>query len=301
MIFFIIKNIFFKKIQKSSLHEFIEQEYKNCQEYMKMIKKGILYDNDKKYFPKENPKISIILPVHNGEAFLKETISSIQNQEFKDIEIIIIDDQSTDNSTILVEDLIKNEPRISFYKNQENKGVLFTKTRGVSLAKGKYVMIIDDDDKYLQKDAFTTLYNEAEKNNLDILGFKSISSKFFYNKNEYNNSEAFESQVIYQKQLSNLMFSIGKFGIIEKNPNSNISNIDKTKYLIPLDLTVSQFSYMIRKRIKLSNESAFFLLVNGKISITGDSLLSDIYERYQDPEDSFLYITYSSELTWGNI
>ena len=89
--------------------------------------------------------------------------------------------------------------------------------------------------------------------------------------------------------------------IIEKNSNSNISNIDKTKYLIPLDLTVSQFSYMIRKRIKLSNESAFFLLVNGKISITGDSLLSDIYERYQDPEDSFLYITYSSELTWGNI
>ncbi len=89
--------------------------------------------------------------------------------------------------------------------------------------------------------------------------------------------------------------------IIEKNPNSNISNIDKTKYLIPLDLTVSQFSYMIRKRIKLSNESAFFLLVNGKISITGGSLLSDIYERYQDPEDSFLYITYSSELTWGNI
>ena len=167
-----------------------------------MIKKGILYDNDKKYYPKENPKISIILPVHNGEAFLKETISSIQNQEFKDIEIIIIDDQSTDNSTILVEDLIKNEPRISFYKNQENKGVLFTKTRGVSLAKGKYVMIIDDDDKYLQKDAFTTLYNEAEKNNLDILGFKSISSKFFYNKDEYNNLRLLNLKLFIKNNLA---------------------------------------------------------------------------------------------------
>jgi len=262
MIFFIIKKIFFKKIKKSSLNEFIEQEYNNCQEYMKMIKKGILYDNDKKYFPKENPKISIILPVHNGEAFLKKTISSIQNQEFKDIEIIIIDDQSTDNSTILVEDLIKNEPRITFYKNQENKGVLFTKTRGVSLAKGKYVMIIDDDDKYLQKDAFTTLYNEAEKNNLDILGFKSISSKFFYNKNEYNNSEAFESQVIYQKQLSNLMFSIGKFGIIEKNHNIKVNHLIRTDLFLKIIKEID-IKYL-NSKINYYVDFLFFFLLTRK-------------------------------------
>ena len=58
---------------------------------------------------------------------------------------------------------------------------------------------------------------------------------------------------------------------------------------------------LIRKRIQINQESAFYLLANGKISITGDSLLSEIYEKYKDPKDGFLYIVYASELTWGTI
>lgn len=87
--------------------------------------------------------------------------------------------------------------------------------------------------------------------------------------------------------------------ICEKDPKSKIQEIDKTKFLVPMDLTVTQFGYMIRKRIEISKEAAFFLLVGGKHSITGDVLLSEIYEKYKDKEDEFLYITYASELTWG--
>ena len=57
---------------------------------------------------------------------------------------------------------------------------------------------------------------------------------------------------------------------------------------------------MVRKRIEIQQESAFYLLVNGKTSITGDTLLSDISDKNKDPQDGFLYIAYSSELTWGN-
>ncbi len=89
--------------------------------------------------------------------------------------------------------------------------------------------------------------------------------------------------------------------ICEKDPKSDIKDIDKTKYLIPGDLTVTQFNMMIRKRIQINQESAFYLLANGKVSITGDSLLNEIYEKYKDPEDGFLYITYASELTWGTM
>ena len=89
--------------------------------------------------------------------------------------------------------------------------------------------------------------------------------------------------------------------ICEKDPKSNIRDIDKTKYLVPADLTVSQFNMMIRKRIEIQQEAAFYLLVNGKTSITGDSLLSEIYDKNKDPEDGFLYIAYASELTWGKI
>lgn len=87
--------------------------------------------------------------------------------------------------------------------------------------------------------------------------------------------------------------------ICEKDPKSKIKDVDKTKYLVPNDLTVSQFSFIIRKRLEMSKDAALFLLVSGKHSITGDSSMSEIYEKYKDAEDGFLYIAYASELTWG--
>ncbi len=87
--------------------------------------------------------------------------------------------------------------------------------------------------------------------------------------------------------------------ICEKDPKSKLMDIDKNKYLVPNDLTVSQFSFIIRKRLSLDKSSALFLLVNGKNSITGDSALSEIYEKYKDPDDGFLYISYTGEIMWG--
>ena len=87
--------------------------------------------------------------------------------------------------------------------------------------------------------------------------------------------------------------------ICEKDPRSKIQEIDKTKFLVPKELSVTQFSYMIRKRLQIQKEEAFYLLVDGKHSITGDCLLNEIYNKYKDPDDEFLYVTYASELTWG--
>ena len=101
---------------------------------------------NKIYYPSKNPKISIVISVYNGEAYLKTTILSIQNQDLKDLEIVIVDDCSMDDSVALIRELMKNEPRIVLNQNLENKGALYTKTKGVLLARGKYVMILDEDD-----------------------------------------------------------------------------------------------------------------------------------------------------------
>lgn len=91
----------------------------------------------------------------------------------------------------------------------------------------------------------------------------------------------------------------GKIPIVcEKDPKSKIRGVDKNKYLIPEDLTVSEFILLMRKKIEVPNESAFYLLANGRNSIVGDIPLSDIYEKYKDPEDGFLYIAYTNELPW---
>ena len=86
--------------------------------------------------------------------------------------------------------------------------------------------------------------------------------------------------------------------IVEKAEKSDIADIDKKKYLVPADLTVGQFVYVIRKRIKLSPEKAIFIFVNNVLPPTA-ALMSAVYEEHKD-DDGFLYITYSGENTFGS-
>lgn len=87
--------------------------------------------------------------------------------------------------------------------------------------------------------------------------------------------------------------------ICEKVENSDIQEIDKRKYLVPGDLTVGQFVYVIRKRIKLPSEKAIFIFVNDILPPTA-ALMSTIYEEHKD-DDGFLYVLYSGENTFGEV
>jgi GABA(A) receptor-associated protein len=85
--------------------------------------------------------------------------------------------------------------------------------------------------------------------------------------------------------------------IIEKNPNSDIQTIDKTKYIVPDNLTVGQFVYVIRKRINLPPEKAIFVFVNNILPPTSASI-AEIFHHHVE-EDGFLYVTYSGENVFG--
>ncbi|KAI9475705.1 MAG: light chain 3 [Benjaminiella poitrasii] len=85
--------------------------------------------------------------------------------------------------------------------------------------------------------------------------------------------------------------------ICEKILKSDIPTIDKKKYLVPTELTVGQFIYVIRKRIKLSPEKAIFIFVNGILPPVSESMVV-IFDKYKN-EDGFLYIQYSGENTFG--
>lgn len=87
--------------------------------------------------------------------------------------------------------------------------------------------------------------------------------------------------------------------ICEKVENSDIPAIDKHKYLVPGDLSVGQFVYVIRKRIKLPSEKAIFIFVNDILPPTA-ALISTIYDEHKDP-DGFLYVLYSGENTFGRL
>jgi len=85
--------------------------------------------------------------------------------------------------------------------------------------------------------------------------------------------------------------------IVEKNKNSEIMDIDKRKYLVPSELTLGQFIYVIRKRIKIAPEEAIFLFINDALP-PSSSLMSQVYKENKD-QDGFLYTVYSGESTFG--
>jgi GABA(A) receptor-associated protein len=87
--------------------------------------------------------------------------------------------------------------------------------------------------------------------------------------------------------------------ICEKDIRSSIPHCPKNKFLVEIDLPFCKFQEMLRFKIQLTKESSLFILVGGKYSVSTDMLMGDIYKKYKDEEDGFLYIIYSSELTWG--
>jgi len=88
--------------------------------------------------------VSVILSVYNGEKFLQESISSILNQTYRNFEVIIIDDCSTDNTKKILERI--SDPRVKLIKNVENQGLTKNLNKGISIANGKYIARIDADD-----------------------------------------------------------------------------------------------------------------------------------------------------------
>jgi glycosyltransferase involved in cell wall biosynthesis len=91
-----------------------------------------------------DPKVSVLMPVHNNEKYLKEAMDSILNQTFDDFEFLIIDDKSTDNSLQIVESY--NDPHIRLVKNSTNMGIACSLNKVLELAKGEYIAIMDADD-----------------------------------------------------------------------------------------------------------------------------------------------------------
>ena len=87
--------------------------------------------------------------------------------------------------------------------------------------------------------------------------------------------------------------------IVEKSHKSDIANIDKKKYLVPEDITVGQFVYIIRKRIDLTSEKAIFLFTEKNTIPPTSSVISEIYDQHKN-DDDFLYLIYAGENTFGN-
>ena len=114
------------------------------------------------------PKISVIVPVYNAEKYLDKTLSSIVHQTFRKIEIICINDQSTDRSLEILKKFAKEDLRIKIINNTQHLGVAFTRNAGLDIARGEYIYFIDADDS-IDEDYLECMAKQAETANCDII------------------------------------------------------------------------------------------------------------------------------------
>lgn len=129
------------------------------------------------------PKISIVVPVYNVERFLSDCIESILNQTFRDIELILVNDGSTDQSGAICDQYAKHDERIVVI-HKENGGQSSARNKGINAAKGDFVGFIDSDD-WIQEDMYEVLYSKAIEADADIaacniIEFQKDGSKRYF-------------------------------------------------------------------------------------------------------------------------
>lgn len=225
--FYYIKNNNIK-ISKSTF-----QLIKKINEFIIICRKGILINGIKK--SSSNIKVTVVITLFNNAETIKTAIRSIQNQKMSDLEIITVEDCSTDNSLQTLEELKNEDERIKIIKNKLNKGALYSKSIGALNANGKYIVALDSDDLFINEDLFNICYLHAQEN-IDIIEFSGFfSDTILLEKNKFplipyylifkKNNEIIRqpelSTYIYQKENNTIVRLIDGF-ICAKFIKSNI-------------------------------------------------------------------------------
>ena len=153
--------------------------YKNKRKILKKgrkyLDKCLKFSNNHKYNYITKPKISVILPLYNCETTIMPAIHSIQFQNMSKIEILLINDYSTDNTSQIIEKANKYDHRIKIINNNKNMGALYSRSIAALMSKGEYIFGLDNDDMYFYHDVFDYIYKRGKSENLDIIEFLTIN------------------------------------------------------------------------------------------------------------------------------
>lgn len=120
----------------------------------------------------DNTLVSIVIPVYNVEKYLGECLDSVLAQTFSNIEVICVDDASTDRSLYILEKYSLQDERIRIIKNEKNRGQAFSRNKGFAAVRGKYTYYLDSDD-CIERDAIENLYHYGEKYETECILFNS--------------------------------------------------------------------------------------------------------------------------------
>lgn len=161
-----------------------------------------------------NIKVSVIIPVYNTEKYVREAVDSISKQTLKELEIILVNDGSTDYSLNILNELSAKDKRIQVF-SQANQGASIARNTGIANAHGKYVYFMDSDD-LLEEDAMELCFRKCEDEQLDFVFFDALSfvdgnldkvPSLHYHRTEKLEDKTYTGNDVFRLQLQNREFT----------------------------------------------------------------------------------------------
>lgn len=240
------------------------------------------------------PLVSVIIPVYNSEKYLKECLDSVVNQSFKDFEVLLINDGSTDNSGQICDEYAAKDNRFRVFQ-KENGGVSSARNLGLENAKGEWIAFVDSDDK-VEKDYLLDLKNGLinDKIGLVIHSFKKVNG-------DTVNNYKIENGIVKVDNLEELFEkrNINNFGYpVSKLFKKEI--IKKNNLKFPLELTIAEDISFLLNYIPKSNKINFQEKYNYNYLIRSNSLTTT-KKHYTKNWDRYLYNKDDLRKNYGNI
>lgn len=198
-------------------------------------------------------KVSIIVPVYNVENYVKRCLESLINQTYKNIEIVIVNDGSTDNSKIICDEYVKKDSRIKLI-NKKNQGLGLARNTGLENITGDYVLFVDSDD-YVEIDLVDTVYDIIKKNKCDFVRFHNYREDL--NTGEKKVRTSCLKEGFYNKEdiNKNILFPI--IGVLPKETSENFVGMSVWRNLYKVSIIKDNNLKFVSEREFISEDVIF--------------------------------------------
>ena len=205
------------------------------------------------------PKVSIIVPVYNVEEFLERCVISLQNQTVRDIEIILVDDSSTDSSLQICNRLAKEDSRIKVI-HKVNEGAGKARNAALSIATGEYIGFVDSDD-YVEPDMYRTLLEKAEEYNSDLVmsGVIFVDGNMFSEKGECIRKVYFDKDTHFETQEDLKKLRMGIVGALPEDSDDSKYGMSIWKNLFRYEI-IKDNNIVFQSEREMLSEDALFMI-----------------------------------------
>lgn len=206
-----------------------------------------------------NPKVSIIVPVYNAEKYLKRCVSSLKKQTLKDIEIILVDDSSTDSSLEMCKQMAIDDSRIKVI-HKANEGAGLARNAALDIANGEYIGFVDSDD-FVELNMFEILYNKAVQHSSDLVmsGVLFIDGNMFSEKGECIRKTYFDKDTHFDTEEALKELRMGIVGSLPQDADDSKYGMSIWKNLFKLEIIKKNNLAFLSER-EIYSEDALFMI-----------------------------------------